>query len=378
MRKRRTLFLGVVALLGVAALGLATSVGARPKATPFKVAWIYPGPHNDGGWSQAHDAGRLYVQKMLGNKVQTTYKENVFSNAQVPQIVAGLVRDGYQMIFGTSFGMLSFGVNGQLWQKYPKVLFEEATGLQVEKNQAQYFGAAEDTIYLSGMAAGAATKKGVVGYVVPFGTPEVVRHTNAFTLGVQATHPGAKVKIIWTNAWYSPPKETAAAANLAAAGADVLGQNVDSPAAGVYAEKHGIPWAGYDSNAQKFAPKQWLTASVYNWGLYYLRRVKAAIAGTWKPGFYYGSIKDGFTKLAPFGPKVSAKTKALIKSREKAIESGKFNEFCGPVYDQAGKVRIPKGKCLDPNTKAGITALYSMQWLVKGVIGSVSHVQPPG
>ncbi|HBH42411.1 MAG TPA: Vi polysaccharide biosynthesis protein VipA/TviB, partial [Rhizobiales bacterium] len=34
-------------------------------------------PHNDGGWSQAHDAGRLYVQKMLGSKVQTTFKENV-------------------------------------------------------------------------------------------------------------------------------------------------------------------------------------------------------------------------------------------------------------------------------------------------------------
>ncbi len=378
MRKRKALFVGVVALLGVAALGLATSVAARPKASAFKVAFIYPGPHNDGGWSQAHDAGRLYVQKTLGSKVQTTYKENVFSNAQVPQIVAGLVRDGYNMIFATSFGMLEFGVNGQLWKKYPKVIFEQATGSLVEKNQAEYFGSAEDTIYLSGMAAGAATKKGVVGYVVPFGTPEVVRHTNAFTLGVQATHPGAKVKIIWTNSWFSPPKETAAAANLVGAGADVLGQNVDSPAAGVYAEKHGIPWAGYDSNAQKFAPKQWLTASVYNWGLYYLRRVKAAMNGTWKTGFYYGSINDGFTKLAPYGPSVSAKTKALIAAKEKAIENHSFNEFCGPVYDQAGKLQIPKGKCLDPRTKAGINALYSMQWLAKGVLGSVSHVQPPG
>ena len=46
--------------------------------------------------------------------MQTTYKENVFSNASVPQIVAGLVRDGYNMIFATSFGMLELGVNGQL------------------------------------------------------------------------------------------------------------------------------------------------------------------------------------------------------------------------------------------------------------------------
>src|SRR5207245_1506672 len=130
----------------------------------------------------------------------------------------------------------------------------------------------------------------VIGYVVPFGIPEVVRHINAFTLGAQATHPGAKVKLVWTNAWYSPPKETAAAKALVSAGSDVLGQNVDGPAAGVYAEKQGIPWVGYDSDAKKFAPKQWLTASVYNWGPYYLRRVQAAMNGTWKPGFYYGSI----------------------------------------------------------------------------------------
>jgi len=100
--------------------------------------------------------------------------------------------------------------------------------------------------------------------------------------------------------------------------------------------------------------------------------------GTWKAGFYYGSVKDGFTGLAPFGPKVSAKTKAAIAAKKQQILSGKWHSFCGPIYDQAGKLKIPKGKCLDPNTKAGIGALYSMQWLVKGVIGSVSHVQPPG
>src|SRR5262249_1361337 len=159
----------------------------------------------------------------------------ITSNAMVPQVVAGLVRQGYKMIFGCSFGNFSNGANGQLYKKYPDVLFEEATGTQIEKNQSQYFGAGEDTIYLSGMAAGAATKKGVIGYTAAFGTPEVVRHTNAFALGAQVTHPGVKVKLVWTNSWYSPPKETSAAANLASSGADVLGQNVDSDATGVYA-----------------------------------------------------------------------------------------------------------------------------------------------
>ena len=206
--RRRVALGGLVLVLATVGLVLAGAGAAKPEQDPYKVAFIYPGPHNDGGWSQAHDRGRLAIEKALGNKVETTYKENVFSNAQVPQIVAGLAREGYDMIFGCSFGMFENGVNGQLYEKYPDILFEQATGTQLKKNQAEYFGAGEDTIYLSGMAAGAATKKGLIGYVVPFGIPEVVRHINAFALGAQATHPGAKVRLIWTNAWFSPQKET--------------------------------------------------------------------------------------------------------------------------------------------------------------------------
>ena len=263
----------------------------------MKAAWIYVGPHNDGGWSQAHDQGRLYVQQLLGSKVQTTYKENIAVGSQFAQTVQGLVAQGYKLIFATSYGYL----NKAFVAKYPDVLFEQATGTDLAPNLSEYFGAAEDTVFLSGMAAGAASKTGNIGFVVAYPIPEVIRHANAFALGAQLTHPGAQVHLVWTNSWYDPGKEKKAAQSLVSSGADVLGQNVDSPAAGQYAESQGIPWVGYDSDASKFAPKSWLTASVYNWGPYYLSRVKAAMNGTWKPSFYYGSIKDGFTKLAPFG-----------------------------------------------------------------------------
>jgi basic membrane protein A len=353
---------GVLVALAAAAVVLAVGIGSgsAAKNSAYKVAWIYPGPHNDHGWSQAHDDGRKYVVKALGGKIQTTYKENIANGPQLEQTVAGLVQQGYKMIFGTSYGYFS----KQLAAKYPKVLFEQATMIDTSKNLAQYFGAGEDTIYLSGMAAGAATKKGVLGYVVPFPTPEVIRHANAWTLGVQAMHPGAKVKLVWTNSWLDIPKETRAAQSLVSAGADVLGQNVDSPATGQYAESKGIPWVGYDSDARAFAPKQWLTAALYHWGPYYLRRINAAMNGTWKPGFYYGSINDGFTSLAPFGPKVSAKTKSAIAAKLKALKNHTFYEFTGPLYDQSGKLRVPKGK------KMTLQQLYAMNWLVKGVIGS--------
>ena len=367
MRKRKRALAALLVAIAATAVLLAAGVGAgsAKSSGAFKVAWIYVGPHNDGGWSQAHDAGRLYVQKMLGSKVQTTYKENIAVGAQLQQTVASLVNQGYTMIFGTSYGYF----DKKLAAKYPSVLFEQATGTDTASNLSEYFGAAEDTVFLSGMAAGAASKTGDIGYVVAYPIPEVIRHANAFALGAQLTHPGAKVHLVWTNSWFDPAKEKKAAQSLHAAGADVLGQNVDSPATGQFAESAAIPWVGYDSNAQKFAPKSWLTASVYNWGPYYLSRVKAAMAGTWKPGFYYGSIKQGFTGLAPFGPDVSAATKAAIAAKMKAIESGSFYEFTGPLYDQSGKLRVAKGVRMQV-LKGGTNSLYGMNWLVKGVIGS--------
>jgi basic membrane protein A len=366
--RRKRIALSSLLLLGALALAVVSSALAGPKsktATPFKVAWIYVGPHNDGGWSQAHDDGRLYVQKKLGSKVQTTYKENIAVGQQFNQTVAGLAAQGYQMIFATSYGY----VTKALADKYPNIKFEQATGTLVTKNVSEYFGRAEDTIFLSGMAAGYASKTGKIGDVLAYPIPEVVRHANAFALGAQLTHPGATVRVVWTHSWFNPAAEKKAAQSLVAAGCDVIGQNVDSPAAGQYAESQNLPWVGYDSDASKFAPKSWLTASVYDWGIYYLKRVKQAMAGTWKPGFYYGTINDGFTKLAPYGPRVTKAQRAKIAAMEKKIEKGTFYEFQGPLYDQSGKLRVKKGVQMQV-LKGGRNSLYGMNWLVKGVIGS--------
>src|SRR2546430_12044713 len=201
MKKKK---LGLALLLALAAalsLALGVSTGSartQKKAAALKAAWMYVGPRNDNGWSQAHDKGRLYVQAQLGSKVETTYKELVPEGPQTSQVIESLVRDGNKIIFATSFGYQSAMVAAA--KKHPDVKFEMATGTAQSKNMAEYFGAGEDGIYLSGMAAGAATKKGVIGYVVPFPLPGVIRHANALAPGAQATHPGGKVRPDWANA----------------------------------------------------------------------------------------------------------------------------------------------------------------------------------
>ncbi len=56
----------LVLAVGAAVLAFGTAPGSAKTNAAFKAAWIYVGPHNDGGWSQAHDQGRLYVQTALG------------------------------------------------------------------------------------------------------------------------------------------------------------------------------------------------------------------------------------------------------------------------------------------------------------------------
>ena len=177
----------------------------------------------------------------------------------------------------------------------------------------------------------------------------MIRHANAFAIGAQTRNPDAKVKLVWTKSWFDPAKEKKAAESLVAAGADVLGQNVDSPAAGQYAQSKGMPWVGYDSNAKKFAPTSWLTAAMYDWGPYYLRRVKAAADGSWKTGSYYGSMERRFRGHRPVRPEgQSAKTKALIATKRSQIIKGDVLRVPGADLRPGGQAPRAEGQADDP------------------------------
>lgn len=342
----------------------AKPVNCKPAAgQPLKAAWIYVGPINDGGWTQAHDAGRLAVEKALGAKVKTTYKENVPEGPQVGTVIEDLVKDGNKLIIGTSFGFQDAFVEAAA--KHLDVCFEFATGYKTGPNMSQFYGAGEDTDYLAGMAAGAASKSGKLGFVAPFPIPEVIREVNSWALGAQATHPGATIQVVFTSTWFDPAKERAAAESLIAAGVDVIGSGQDSPASGEAAKAKGLPWAGYDADQSANFPDIWLTATNYNWGPYETARAQAAIDGTWTAGNYYGNLGDTFVTLAPYGKIVSAETKAKIDAKKAELTAKPGSQLTGPIKDQTGKVRIEAGK------QIAFGDLMGMNYLVEGVVGQL-------
>jgi basic membrane protein A len=345
-----------------AASGNGSGSGSKSSEV-LKVAFVYVGPIGDAGWTKKHDDGRKELEQALGDKVETTYLESVPEGAQSQRVFEDLARKGNKLIFGTSFGYMDPMLAAA--KKYPDTVFMHATGFKTSKNMGTYFGAAEEARYLTGIAAGKATKNGKIGYVAAFPIPEVLRGINAFTLGARSVRPDATVQVAWTSTWFGPDTEKQAAESLLAAGVDVVSQHQDTPATGEAAEAANAKWAGYNDDMSKFAPNAWLTAPTWDWGPFYIKTAKQVLDGTWKTEQYYGDMADGLVNLAPFGPSVDDATKQLIAEKTAAIKDGSFKPFTGPIKDQAGNEKIPAGK------SASLADLLSMDYFVQGVIGDI-------
>jgi basic membrane protein A len=343
------------------AIGLVLTLGVNGAAAKdLKVGFIYVSPVGDAGWSYAHDQGRLALEKMSG--VTTSYVEAVPEGPDSERVMTNMARKGFDVIFATSYGYMDPML--KVSKKFPNTVFMHCSGYKTAKNMGNYFGRMYEARYLSGLVAGAMTKRNTLGYVAAFPIPEVIRGINAFTLGVRAVNPSAEVRVVWTKTWYDPATEKEAAKSLLDVGADVIAQHQDSPGPQEAAQERGVYSVGYNSNMAPFAPKAHLTAPIWNWAPFYVDTVKSVQNGSWKSASSWPGIKEGIVGLAPFGAMVPADVQKNVMSQKSALTNGSMKVFTGPVKDQSGKVRIAAGQVPSDGD------LLGMNWFVEGVIGT--------
>ena len=346
----------------VAALAALAATGAHAQKDKVKVGFVYVGPIGDHGWSYQHNQGRLAVEKALGNKVQTSFVENVSEGPDAERVIRQLAQSGHDLIFTTSFGFMN--PTARVAERFPNVKFEHATGYERRPNLATYAARFYEGRYIAGRIAGKMSKTGTVGYVASFPIPEVVSGINAFMLGMQSVRPDAKIRIVWVNSWYDPGKEADAAKVLIDQGADIISQHTDSPAPLQIAEQRSTPdkpiYAfGQASDMESFAPKAQLTAIVDDWSDYYIQRTKAVLDGTWTSGDVWGDFASGMVKMSPY-KNMPEDVRKLAQETEAAIRDGKLHPFRGPIYKQDGSLAVKEGEALADKDILG------MNWYVKG------------
>lgn len=347
-------------LLALAAgLLLAGSVSAASAADKLKVGFIYLGPIGDLGWTYQHELARQALVKELGDKIETTYLENVPEGPDAERAIEQLVRAGNKLIFTTSFGYMDPTL--KVAKKYPNVHFEHCSGYKRDKNMATYSARWYQGRYVQGLIAAKMSKSGVLGYIGSFPIPEVVSGINATVLAAQTINPNIKVKIIWANTWFDPGKEADAAKALIDQGADVIMQHTDSPAAMQIASERGKLAFGQDSEMIKFGPKTQLTSILDTWGPYYIERVKAELDGTWKSEDSWGGLDSHMFAMAPY-TNMPDDVKKIAEDAQAAITAGKLHPFKCPVIGQDGKEIECKGGA---NLADG--QILGMNFYVKGI-----------
>ena len=339
------------------------SAPAPAKAEPLKIGFVYVGPVGDGGWSFAHDNARKAIEKEFGDKISTTFVENVPEGADTERVVRDLVGQGYKMVFGTSFGFMEPML--KVAADNPDVKFEHATGFKTADNLRTYDSRTYEGAYMAGVIAGAMTKSGTLGVVGSVPIPEVVRNIDSFTLGAQLSNPKIKTRVVWVNDWHNPPKETEAATSLINGGADVLFQNTDSPAVLKTAQEKGKRAFGWDSDMTAYGPKAHLASAVINWGPYYVKATKDALEGTWATGQNWWGVKEGAIDIVSMADDVPAETKAKVESIKAGLKDGSFAIWKGPIVGQDGKPVLEKDVVADDKFLGGVN------FYVKGVEGKI-------
>jgi basic membrane protein A len=359
----------------------------EPVDGKFNVAFVYVGPIGDGGWTYAHNEGRLYLEEALGDVVHTAYLESVLEVADAERVIRNLARAGFDAIFTTSFGFMD--PTETVAEEFPDVYFVHISGFKRnDTNFANLFGAMESMKYLAGMIAGAraqADGANRIGYIAPFPIPEVIRHLNAATMGMRQTCPECLMDVRWIFTWFDPDKERQAAESLLEAGAHVVITGADTTGPVQVAGERGKWGIGYDSrNACEVDPEHCLTVPYWEWGPEYTRLVQSMIDGTFKGEDIYFDVDSGSLGLLGFmegqtpQPGVPAEVIPTVQELLGKMLSGEMNRFTiftGPIRDNKGNEIVPAGVSLTQSDLEGLQGIpgredctICMNWLVEGIV----------
>ena len=381
----------IIGLLTVFVLSVLLS-GCEKKETAadtFKAGFVYVGPVGDYGWSNAHEQGRLYAEEQLP-WLESIYVESI-PEADSARIIDRYVQEeNCDVVFTTSFGYMDDTV--EAGSRYPDQHFMHCSGFKQTENVGTYFAELHQMYYLNGLMAGALTKSNKIGYVGAFPIPEVVRHINAYALGVKETNPEARVYVKWIFSWVGPTEAREAAEALIAEGCDALAFTEDTPAVIEVGQEHSsrgdqVYTFSHYSPMQEFGEDSVVSGQLVDWGIMYVEILQNLKDGTWTSDDLWWMAQQKAAILGgKFGEPINEKfvddLKAVTVTDPKLgeinvydlvmkrydqvkVSRDEFDPFTGPINDNKGNLKIEAGRI---GTKM---ELLSIDYYVDNVVGDI-------
>jgi len=315
-------------LLATGGIAAVSALGTLPRrvlaADKVKVAAIYTVPVEQQWVSRIHKAANTAVER---GDIEYTFSEKV-ANTDYERVMREYCEAGHQLIVGEAFAVEDAA--RAVAKDYPDRAFLIGSSFKPDQavpNFAVFDNYIQDASYLTGIVAGAMTKKKSIGMVGGYPIPEVNRLMNAFMAGVRESAPDTKFQVAFIGSWFDPPKAKETAFAQIDAGADLM-----------YAERFGVSDAAKERGAlaignvidtQADYPDTVVVSALWHFEPTLDAAINAVKAGSFKADDYgvYSFMKAGGCSLSPLGTfdgKVPADVMAKVAEKEKAIKDGSF------------------------------------------------------
>lgn len=335
---------------------------SRPK--PLRVAFLFQRTPEESSWTAAHDRGREYLERAMGDQVAVAAYYNVPVDEGGEARIAQAAEEGAELIFTTNAALLPASLRAAV--KYPKVQIMNCSIDQPYVNVRAYYSRVYEGKFITGAIAGALCRDGRIGYVGSYPILGVPASINAFALGAALTNPEARIEL----RWYCMPGDCRE--EFRRRGIRLISDRDGGP-------DHVKGAMGLFRYGAGGVPVP-LASPVWNWGEFYVRIVRELLGGRRRmPGEegakavnYWWGMSSGVVDLQ-LSPDLPEGVQTLARILKQGIQAETIQPFQRTIVTQSG-VTINDG-----SRNLSMEEILKMNWLcdrVEGRIPTYEEVLP--
>lgn len=315
---------------------------------------------NEGeGYTKAHMDGieaAVEAMKATGKTVNVLWKKDVLEDEGVATNAQNLIAEGASVIITNSYGH-QFNMGSTVTDNQD-TLFIHMTGDlaagSADTNDFNAFTKVFESRYVSGVVAGLKLKSMIdagtltpenvpaafdtdgnvkIGYVGAFNYAEVVSGYTAFYLGIKSVVDNVVMTVKYTNSWFDPNRESAAADYLMSQGCVIIGQHADSTGAPTAVQTKYEAGAlyhfsvGYNVSMLDVAPDVALTSATNNWAVYYTELFTKIFAGEKPATDWAKGYADDAVAITALGTACAEGTADYVANVVASLKDGSLKVF---------------------------------------------------
>ncbi|MBR5739256.1 MAG: BMP family ABC transporter substrate-binding protein, partial [Lachnospiraceae bacterium] len=329
----------------------------------LKVAFLYNRKPEDSSWTYGHELGRLALDEACSNELVTVKYENVDPETEADEVLEQAIQDGADVIFATTRLFMKSCLRAAI--RHPKVKILACTLNAAHRYIRSYYARIYEAKYLSGIIAGILAENGKIGYLSNYPIPMNFANINAFSLGVKAVNPSAKVHLKWTS-----EAGTDAAAYFRENDIRIIsGRELVMPSS--ISREFGLYRVEEDGSFTNLA------MPIINWGILYQKLIASIRDGNFEDvdkrsgqralNYWWGMESEVIDLV--ISRHVPEETVKFITFLQERIRDSSLQPFKGRILSQNRVISEDENHVLTPEE------IMAMDWLSDNVIGRIPPIE---